>query len=248
MRSTRRRPQRLLSFALVALTFLSSAAFAALPAEAASKRAIKGIDVSQWDGTIDWKMVASAGKKFAFVKATESTSFIDPKFATNRAGARTAGIVTGAYHYGRPGATPGDAAAEANWLINHISPIKSDDLKPVLDLEVTGGLSTAALQQWALDWLNEVYRLTGRRGTIFTTNSFWKNKMGNTQAIAQAGYALWISYGGSNSSPNVPAGNWGGNGWSFWKYDNCGSVRGISGCVDLDKINGTDLTPYLYGP
>jgi lysozyme len=247
MKSTRRRPYRVLPFALVALTFLSSAAFAAPPAEAASKRAIKGIDVSHWDGTIDWKMVASAGKKFAFVKATESTSFIDPKFATNRAGARAAGIVIGAYHYGRPDATPGDAVAEAQWLISNIGPIAPDDLRPVLDLEVTGGLSTAALQQWALDWLDEVFLLTGRYGTIFTTNSFWNNKMGNTQAIAQAGYALWISYGGSGSSPNVPAGNWAGNGWSFWKYDNCGSVRGIDGCVDLDKVNGTDLTPFLYG-
>lgn len=246
MRSTRRRPYRLLPIALIALTILSGAALPA-PAEAASKRGAKGIDVSHWQGKIDWNKVAGARMSFAFIKATEGTSFLDPRFASYRAGARAAGIVTGAYHYARPDATPGDAVAEARWLINNISPIASDDLLPVLDLEVTGGLSTAARQQWMLDWLNEVYRLTGRRAMIFTWSGFWTNKMGNTEAIAQAGHALWISYGGGGSTPNVPANNWAGYGWSFWKYDNCGSVPGIDGCVDLDKSNGIDLTPYMFG-
>jgi lysozyme len=247
MRSTRRRPYSVLPLALVALAFLSSAVLGAAPAEAASKRAGQGIDVSHWNGLIDWKKVASAGKSFAILKATESTSFVDGRFAKYRVNARAAGIVTGAYHYGRPDATPGDAVAEARWLINNISPIASDDLRPALDLEVSGGLTTAALQQWALDWLNEVYRLTGRRAFVFATNNFWTNTMGNTQAIAQAGYPLWISYGGSGSTPTLPANNWAGNGWSIWKYDNCGSVRGIDGCVDLNKVNGLDLTPYLFG-
>ena len=56
---------------------------------------------------------------------------------------------------------------------------------------------------------------------------------GNTTAVAAAGYTvLWVAHWGV-SSPTVPAGNWNGNGWTFWQYGNCGAVAGIDGCVDV---------------
>ncbi len=98
---------------------------------------MEGIDVSHWQETIDWVKVAAAGKKFAFLKATESTDFLDNKYATNRSKAKANGIKVGAYHFARPGTNTNDAVNEANWFIKNAAPI-SGELLPVLDLEVTG--------------------------------------------------------------------------------------------------------------
>jgi GH25 family lysozyme M1 (1,4-beta-N-acetylmuramidase) len=205
-----------------------------------------GIDASHWQGTINWSQVAAAGKKFVFLKTSEGTTYADPTFAANRTGARAAGVKVGAYHFARPDTNPGDAIAEAQWFLSKAT-FAADDLRPVLDIEVNGGLSVAALQQWVRDWLDEVYRQTGRRATIYTSPSFWSTSMGNTQSIALAGYTtLWIAHW-NVSSPTVPAGNWAGLGWSFWQYSSTGSVSGISGNVDLDRAKSTDLTPFLYG-
>src|SRR5215217_9613824 len=62
----------------------------------------EGIDVSHWQGTINWPQVRSAGKEFAFVKATESTNYVDPTAAGNVANARAAGLLVGVYHFARP--------------------------------------------------------------------------------------------------------------------------------------------------
>jgi GH25 family lysozyme M1 (1,4-beta-N-acetylmuramidase) len=241
---------------LLILLTVATISMAAAPAAAARHKpkppptpppaSTPGIDVSHWQGTINWAQVAGAGKQFVFLKATEGSAYADPTYSGNRSGARAAGIKVGAYHFARPDSTPGDAVAEAQWFLSK-AVFASDDLRPVLDIEVNGGLSVSALQQWVRDWLDEVYRLTGRRATVYTSPSFWSGSMGNTQSIALAGYTtLWIAHW-NVSSPTVPAGNWAGFGWSFWQYSSTGSVSGISGNVDLDRANGTDLTPFLFG-
>src|SRR5450756_493362 len=83
---------------------------------------------------------------------------------------------------------------------------------------------------------------------IYTNPSFWQTYMGDTTMFADQGYTLlWIAHW-FVSSPTAPANNWGGHGWTFWQYDDCGTVAGISsGCVDLDRYNGTDFTPVTFG-
>jgi GH25 family lysozyme M1 (1,4-beta-N-acetylmuramidase) len=211
----------------------------------ATGRWLEGIDVSHWQGTIDWAKVASAGKKFAILKATESTNFIDDHYASFHAAAKANGIWTGAYHFARPDATAGDAAKEAAWFASHIG-LGAGDLIPALDLEVTGGLSVTALQSWVRSFLDTVTAKTGVRPMIYTSPAFWKKYMGDSQALADAGYRiLWVAHWGV-TAPTVPANNWGGRGWTFWQYSNCGSVSGISGCVDLDRFNGLDLAPVAF--
>jgi len=63
---------------------------------------ILGIDVSKWQGVIDWNQVANDGKVFAFVKATEGKTYTDPKFAVNASNGNSAGVVIGVYHFARP--------------------------------------------------------------------------------------------------------------------------------------------------
>jgi GH25 family lysozyme M1 (1,4-beta-N-acetylmuramidase) len=206
---------------------------------------LEGIDVSHWQGTIDWDKVRAAGKKFAYIKASEHTSFVDDKYQINRSRAKSAGLKVGAYHFARPSSGTTDAYAEADHFIE-TADWTSGELRPVLDLEDTGGLSSSALQTWVKAFLQRIYDRTGVRGVIYVSPSFWSTKMGNSSWFAKNGYdVLWIAHWTTASSPSVPAENWGGKSWTFWQYTSDGSVPGISGRVDLDRYNGTDLSKVL---
>jgi lysozyme len=209
---------------------------------------IDGIDVSVHQGTIGWQQVAGAGKHFAFIRATAGTLTADTQYATNRSGARAAGLTVGAYHYANPDAAPNDAANEAAWFLQHAT-IASGDLLPVLDLEVSNGLDAASLTAWAQTWLAQVSAATGLRPIIYTNAGFWTSSMANTDWFARNGYpVLWIAHWTSAAQPNVPAAGWGGNGWRFWQHSSTGTVPGIAGAVDLDRFNGTVLTPAVLVP
>jgi lysozyme len=203
---------------------------------------VEGIDVSQYQRAIDWMQVAAGGKRFAIMRATLGQTYLDPMYAANHAGARAAGLQVTAYHFATPSSSPGDAILEADWFVQNAA-LLPGDLVPALDIEQAGGLAVADLQAWVGAWLGEVYTRLGVRPMIYTSPNFWKNAMGNTTMFADMGYSvLWVAHW-FVASPSVPANNWSGRGWTFWQYDNCGSVPGISGCVDLDRYNGTDLTP-----
>ena len=205
----------------------------------------EGIDVSHWQNTIDWTQVAAAGKRFAFMKASEGTTLADPTYATNRSQAKAVGLYVGAYHFARPDRTPGDAVAEADYFLA-MSQLEAGDLVPVLDLEDAGGLSPAELQEWVKGYLGRIYERTGAHAMIYASPTFWKNAMGDTTWFATNGYGMvWVAHWTSGPAPTVPAQNWGGTGWTFWQYTSSGSVPGISGRVDLDRFNGLDLTPLL---
>lgn len=205
----------------------------------------EGIDVSHWQNAIDWPMVRAAGKRFAYIKASESTDFVDWMYATNRAGAMAAGLYVGAYHFATPDATPGDAVAEADHFVDTAA-VARGDLLPVLDLERTGGLATQELQAWVAAYLDRVYQRTSVRSVIYVSPSFWKNYMGDATWFAANGYGvLWIAHWTTSATPSVPAGGWAGNGWTFWQYSSDGVVPGITGRVDLNRYNGTDLTKVL---
>ena len=209
---------------------------------------VDGIDVSYHQGTIGWSQVAAAGKRFAFVRATAGTLTADSAYAVNHSGARAAGLAVGSYHFANPDTAANDAANEASWFFRNAS-IASGDLIPVLDFETSNGLSAAALTTWAQTWLEYVSGATGVRPIIYTTPTFWTNSMANTDWFARNGYAvLWIANWTSASQPTVPAGNWGGSGWTFWQHSSNGTVPGISGSVDLDRFNGSSLPASLFVP
>jgi GH25 family lysozyme M1 (1,4-beta-N-acetylmuramidase) len=206
-------------------------------------RCVSGIDVSNWQGTINWGKVASSGVKFAFMKATEGGDYTDPTYATNRLNANANGVVIGAYDFAQPSTTRGQAEAEADYFVSVAQP-RAGDLAPVLDLETTNNLSPANLQTWVKKWMYRVYQRTGLRATIYVSPSFWNNAMGGTAWFAQNGFrTLWIANWGV-SSPTVPASNWGGYSWTFWQWTSSGTVPGISGRVDMDRFHYASMTPY----
>ncbi len=230
---------------------------------------IEGIDVSHWQGTINWTKVAAAGKRFAFLKASEASDFVDTTYPTNRTRANAAGILVGAYHFARPDAplsaatTVGaataaevaataaevDAIAEADHFVDTAAPARGD-LLPVLDLETTGGLDVATLQTWVRAFMERVHDRTGIRAMIYVSPSFWKTYMGDTRWFADNGYpVLWIAHWTTATQPTMPASNWGGDGWTFWQYTSSGHVNGIGDGVttrvDLNRYRYTDFTPAL---
>ncbi len=202
---------------------------------------LTGIDVASHQhpggAAINWSQVRAAGHSFAFVKATEGTTYRNPYYGTDFAGAAAVGLFRGAYHYARPAYPLSTAVDQARYFVATTGSLGGPlDLPGVLDLEETGGLARADLAQWARLWLAEVERLTGRPPIVYTGYYFWRDAVGNPTDIG-ARYRLWLpSYPTDPNSttfrPLVPAG-WAT--WTFWQYTSSGRVPGIVGDVDLNR-------------
>jgi len=192
-----------------------------------------GIDVSHWQGTINWTKVKSDGTQFAFMKATESNNYYDKTLPTNWAGAKNVGIYRGAYHFARPGSTSG--ATQARYFVGKVGTLLKEKgaLPPVLDLESSGGLSVSRLRAWTSEWLQTVESLTGRTPIIYVSPAFWEYYLGNSTAYTR--YPLWLAHY-TTGRPRVPGG-W--SKYTFWQYTSTGRVSGIGGNVDENRFNGT---------
>jgi GH25 family lysozyme M1 (1,4-beta-N-acetylmuramidase) len=216
------------------------------PAAASAER-IPGIDVSRFQGRINWEQVAGDEIEFAFVQASRGSGN-DCTVASDRCGpdefydrnykrAREAGIRVGPYHRtftgGRgPKSVRADAREEANVFLAEVGQdYGPNDLPPVLDVESPfNDLSGALLRRWIRNWLVKVEKELGVRPLIYTNVSSW-SATGNTTRFAQQGYRLWVA-NFDVDRPLVPAENWGGFGWSIWQYTSTGRVSGVSGDVD----------------
>jgi GH25 family lysozyme M1 (1,4-beta-N-acetylmuramidase) len=209
------------------------------PVALPSSDLLVGIDVSHWQGSIDWRTVRAAGVGFAYLKASEGTSFVDDRYALNRFLARTAGVPAGAYHFARPSANKGDATAEADHFLDTAAP-QPGDLLPVLDLEDDGGLDSDSLTVWTLQFVARVRERLGIAPMVYVSPSFWRTSLDGALVIAGWGSPLWIAHW-RTASPDIPARGWQGRGWTVWQWSSRGLVSGITGEVDLDVLAGRDL-------
>lgn len=199
---------------------------------------LPGMDVSSYQGNIDWGQVGAGQIRFSITRASHGSD-ADTKYATYRTGAANEGIAFGAYHYAVPKGTATAAVKQADFFLANATPT-SGDILPVMDIEETSGKSPARLQDWVAAFLNRVRHKTGVTPMIYTSPSFWTSAMGDTARFARRGYPLWIANWGV-SRPTVPANDWAGNGWTFWQWTDCRAVNGINGCVDGDRFNGKNL-------
>jgi GH25 family lysozyme M1 (1,4-beta-N-acetylmuramidase) len=234
---------RFVGAVLVCLTAIALIAVPASPSFAAEK--VPGIDVSKWQGDVDWSEVASTSVRYVIMRATIGNSaikarFVDPKYEEYLAGATANGLVVGAYHRANVGTAENDATSEANFFVNNAQ-IAAGDVLPVLDIEQTHGLSVDQMRDWVREWVQRVLARTGVKPMIYTSPNFWATSMGGTPWFADHGYPLWIADWRGNPAPEVPAGNWGGYGWTFWQWTSTGHVAGIDTDVDRDRFNGTGL-------
>ena len=187
-----------------------------------------GIDVSYHQETINWKRVRRAGVLFAFIRASDGTTFGDPMFVKNWANAKKVGILRGAYQYFRP---EENATAQADLLI---AAIKHDrgELPPVIDIESDGGKSPAQIRRSVQIWIERVRAKLGVEPIIYTGPDFWRNKVGGADLTTQP---LWLAHY-TTSCPTIPP-PW--TAWTLWQHTDRGRVPGIDGPVDLDVFAGT---------
>ncbi|WP_292489682.1 GH25 family lysozyme [Methanoculleus sp. 10] len=192
-----------------------------------------GIDVSHWQGEINWNSVHNSGKSFAFVKATEGNGFTDPKFITNMNGASANGMLVGAYHFARPD-LGNSATDEANYFVDIAGDyISQGYLRPALDLEYgDDSLGKEALSEWVKTWVSTVHAKTGVYPIIYVNPNYATNYL--NRDINQND--LWIAHWKYDPSLSPDTGIW--TNWAFWQYSDKGQVSGIEGTVDLDVFNG----------
>jgi lysozyme len=207
------------------------------------KYQVHGIDVSKYQGDIDWRRVRDSGVSFAFVKATEGGDHSDERFLQNWAAARAAGVPRGAYHYYYFCRT---AEEQAAWFMNHV-PKDPSALPPVLDLEWTHKSRTCRLRPDAgtvrneartfLQLLQAYYR---KRPVIYTTVDFYRDN----ELWRLEGYPFWLRSVAGHPSEVYP-----GQRWTFWQYTGTGVVDGIDGPTDLNVFAGSfgQMLGWAYG-
>ncbi len=202
-----------------------------------SSNMVSGIDVSYYQGSIDWQSVKDAGTAFAFARATYGTTKVDPQFSVNWQVMKNAGVTRGAYHFF---VASEDALDQANLFINTVGSLSSGDLPPVLDVEAGSGTSGSLVNDVQI-WLSAVEQKLGLTPMIYTAPSYWNEYMN-----ADFGkYPLWVAEYGVTTPKSVK----GWSGWTFWQHSQSGSVAGIEGTVDLDYFNGSlsELLAFANG-
>lgn len=209
----------LLSAALVLLTCTS---VSALPAASGEQR--RGIDVSMWQGDIDFEEVAESGVDTVYIRSSLGCDYTDPYFEQNYERARAAGLNVGFYHY-VTARTVSQAEYQAHFFVNTIQG-KEFQCRLAMDFEDLTTLSAAEANEIGLAFIRKVEDLSGK-GTVVYSDAY------NAGAVFGGGlteYPLWIAeYGVSEPSSAV---NW--DSWAGWQYSDMGNVAGISGPVDLN--------------
>jgi len=149
---------------------------------------VPGIDVSEWQGSIDWAQVAGSGVKFAITRINDG-HHMDPYFQANWDAIKAVGLVRGAYQFYEPNI---DAALQASWVVQAVGVLGPGDLPVMLDVEWTSGTPNA---QGIGTWLSQVEAGTGKRPLIYTALGYW-----NQYFTSEFGdYDLVVANYGSNS-------------------------------------------------
>ncbi|OMH35193.1 GH25 family lysozyme [Tersicoccus sp. Bi-70] len=198
---------------------------------------VLGMDVSGWQGNVNWSSAWSLGSRFAYVKASEGNYQINDYFAQQYNGASSIGMIRGAYHFALPGVSSG--AAQAATFVASGGGWSGDGktLPPLLDIEYNGyaslgnacyNLTPAQMVSWIKDFSNTVKARTGRVPAIYTTTDWWIKCTGNSTAFSDnplhiAAYSTWVG--------NMPA-SW--STFSIWQFSSDGPFAG-----DSNQWNGT---------
>ena len=237
---------------MLVLVALCAAALAAAVPQAQAGPGRLGIDVSRFNGDIDWTEVRGAGVRFAFVAASRGSGEdcvvvpdscgADPRSLANHAAARAAGVRVGPYHRAFVGGGTreevlADARAEAEVFLGSVGAQLKGDLRPALDVETPFEVAgSAELRLWVRKWLKLVEAGLGERPLVYTNSTSW-SATGNSKEFAKRGHHLWVANWGVKR-PTVPANNWAGRGWTVWQFTSSGRLPGIPGRVDLNRFKG----------
>ncbi|HUC25119.1 MAG TPA: GH25 family lysozyme [Streptosporangiaceae bacterium] len=232
------------------------AAAAQAAGSSAAASTVQGIDVSsaQHSGgaAINWNEVAGDGYKFAFVKASEGSYYVNPYYASDIAGAQAAGMFVAPYAFAVPNYSGG--ALQADYLLDNADYAPDGRLlPPILDIEgdpyLSGdgtnscyGLTPAQLVSWIGAFTAEIQRRTGQHPVIYTDPDWWNSCTGDSNAFTAD--PLWIA-NTEVSAPALPAA-W--QNWAYWQYTSVATVPGISGTNNVDSSYLSSTALELAAP
>src|SRR6266542_4118535 len=209
---------------------------------------VPGVDVSYWNAGIDWPKVRAAGQRYVFAKATEGDFYADPTFDDNWRGAKSAGLLRGAYHFFRCNVDP---KRQANKFIDYVKSMNDyGELPMALDLETNDGQTKEKIIARVKTWLDVVEDAFKRKPIIYSRAFFLQDYLseagGGPPAWAKD-YPLWLAQYPNNyvegSLPLLPRGWFK---WAFWQYSEKGVVNGINAKVDLNLFNGSLEELYKF--
>lgn len=210
------------------------------PVVTATGLRVDGLDLSHHNVVTQagLNQAALLGAKYAYLKATEGTTFKDPAYPNSRAMVRKANLVPGAYHFAGPETKLGDAAAEARAFLAYAKPA-AGDMRPVLDLEKMGGLNQAQLTAWVGEWVGVVKATIGVLPVIYTPFRLNDN----------FGCMLWVArYSNDNAAPKIPAPwtRWRMRQFSDGKFGKPNQIAGMH--VDLNTLHDGEDFDWLRIP
>ena len=189
-----------------------------------------GIDVSRYQGDIDWAQLAGADVKFAYIQISRKIDDIDAKFDFNWQQAKSVGILRGAYQRFQPDE---DVLGQADIFLEKLGAFEEGDLPPMLDVEDSGNLSAATIAANVRQWLEYVEAATGVRPIIYTGRFFWRDTL---ESADFTDYPLWIAHY-TTGCPNIPT-PW--SEWALHQYSSMAVLPGITeNTVDVNHFNGT---------
>lgn len=203
---------------------------------------VRGIDVSSYESSIDWRMARASGVEFAIIRVSDGLQYKDPKFATYWAGAREAGVMRGVYQFFRPTQDP---IAQADLVLAAITDRAPSDLPPAIDVETTGGLPPADVEAKVRAWVAHVTKAIGRPPIIYAGYYSWQDYTGNANLTSSP---LWHAQYTTAPCPNIPT-PW--TRWVFWQHSSTGTVPGVLGePTDMNVFAGTraELDAFAAAP
>ena len=203
-------------------------------ATAAAVPQLPGIDVSRYQGNINWGKVAPY-IDFSYAKATEGNYYTNPYFYNQYVGPYRRGIIRGAYHFAIPNNSSGQS--QARYFINHGGGWSSDGktLPGALDIEYNPygsecyGLSHHDMNTWIENFVKEYAYKEHVYPVIYTTTDWWNSCTGDATRFGQWD-PLWIANYSASGGGRLPSG-WGF--YTFWQYADSGRMPG-----DQDVFNG----------
>ena len=195
--------------------------------EPAGNTIYRGIDVSAYQGRIDYEAVRNAGIDVVYIKSSEGDYLEDPEFRNNYNGAKENKLNIGFYHFVRARSEE-EAVREAEFFARVISGTQPN-CRLAMDFEVFGDLSVDEINNISRVFLEKTSELTGKEMVIYS-NTYDARTIFSYELASN--YPLWVAqYGPSTPSDN---GKW--NNWVGFQYSDIGRISGINGNVDLDRF------------
>ncbi len=214
----------LIILCIIATFFITTRVKAVTPVSSPN---FQGIDVSSWQGFINFEEVKNSGIEVVYIKASQGTGYKDPYFETNYENAKANGLKVGFYHY-LTATSVSDAEAEAQFFASVISG-KIPDCLLVMDFESFNGLSRDGINTVSEAFLNKLNELTGKEVAIYSDLS---NAQDTFNEELASKYPLWLAYYEDyNQISNVET-SW--NNWIGLQNSDDGEIPGIRGFVDTD--------------